>query len=119
MKSLEDLERVRQEARERIRLREGGQDVRVVVGMGTCGIAAGARDVTSAFLEEIASRSLKNVTVTQTGCVGLCEYEPLVDVYLPGQAKVTYTYVTPEKARQIVAQHIVNGRPVTQWTLAR
>ncbi len=119
MKSLEDLERVRQEAREKLRLREAGQNVRVVVGMGTCGIAAGARDVTAAFLEELARRSLRNVTVTQTGCAGLCEYEPLVDVYLPGQAKVTYTYVTPEKARQIVAQHIVNGRPVADWTLAR
>jgi len=119
LKSLEDLERIRQEARERLRVREGSQDVRVVVGMGTCGIAAGAREITSTFLEELARRSLRNVTVTQTGCAGLCEYEPLVDVYLPGQAKVTYTYVTPEKARQIVAQHIVNGRPVAEWTLAR
>ena len=119
MKSVEELERVRQEAREKLRLREGGQDVRVVVGMGTCGIAAGARDVTAAFLEEIARRNLGNVLVTQTGCVGMCEYEPLVDVYTPGQPKVTYTYVTPEKAKQIVAEHIVGGRPVTQWALAR
>ncbi|MDP2857539.1 MAG: (2Fe-2S) ferredoxin domain-containing protein [Bacillota bacterium] len=84
MKSLEDLEKILQEARERLRVREGSHDVRVVVGMGTCSIAAGARDVTSAFLEELARRSLRNVTVTQTGCAGLCECEPLVDVYLPG-----------------------------------
>jgi NADP-reducing hydrogenase subunit HndB len=118
VKSLEDLEKVRQEARERLRLREGGQDTRVVVGMGTCGIAAGAREVVAAFVDELARRRLTNVSVTQTGCVGLCESEPLVSLYTPGGEKVTYAYVTPERARQIVAQHIVNGRPVAEWTLA-
>lgn len=119
MKSLEDLERIRREAQERLAVREGRHDVRIVVGMGTCGIAAGAREVVSAFMDELAKRRLTNVSVTQTGCAGLCQYEPMVDVYMPGAPKVTYVYVNPDKARQIVAQHVVNGQVVTQWTLAR
>ena len=119
MKSLEDLERIRREARERLAIREGQQDIRIIVGMGTCGIAAGARDAVGAFMDELARRRLTNVAVTQTGCIGLCEYEPMVDVCLPGAPKVTYVYVTPDKARQIVAQHVVNGQVVPQWTLAR
>ena len=119
MISLEDLERIRREARERLRIREGGLAVRVVVGMGTCGIAAGAREVVSAFVDEVAARRLSDVSVTQTGCVGLCEYEPMVDVYAPNGGRVTYVHVTPEKARQIVAQHIVNGKAVVEWALAR
>ncbi|MDP2857034.1 MAG: (2Fe-2S) ferredoxin domain-containing protein [Bacillota bacterium] len=119
MKSIEDLERVRKEALERLRIREGGAEKRIVVGMGTCGIAAGARDVVQAVLDEMALRKISNVTVTQTGCVGLCEYEPLVDVYAPGTPKVTYVHVTPEKARQIVSKHIINGRIIGEWTLVR
>jgi NADP-reducing hydrogenase subunit HndB len=118
MKSLEDLEKIRNEAKERLRLREGSQDTRIVVGMGTCGIAAGAREVVAALLDEAAKRKLQGVSVTQTGCVGLCEYEPLVFVYTQDGKKVTYKYVNAEKARQIIAQHIVNGRPVTEWVLA-
>jgi len=117
LKSLADLERVRKEAMERIRLREGAAEKRVIVGMGTCGIAAGAREVVSAFLDELALRQIAGITVTQTGCVGLCEYEPLVDVYAPGLPKTTYVRVTPEKARQIVARHLVNGQIVSDWIL--
>lgn len=119
VKSLEDLERVRKEALERIRVREGQQEKRIVVGMGTCGIAAGARDVVSALMDELALRRLSDVTITQTGCVGLCEYEPLVDVYVPGLPKVTYVHVTPDRARQIVSRHIVNGQIIGEWTLPR
>lgn len=119
MKSVSDLEKIRQEARERLAVREGGQQIRVAVGMGTCGIAAGAREVVQAFMDELFVRKMSNVSVTQTGCAGLCEYEPMVTVTAPGAPTVTYVYVTPEKARQIVAQHIVNGRAVTEWTLAR
>jgi (2Fe-2S) ferredoxin len=119
VKSLEDLERIRREARERLAVRASSHQTVVAVGMGTCGIAAGGREVVSAFMDELSMRKISNVAVTQTGCPGLCEYEPMVTVSTPGAPKVTYTYVTPEKARQIVAQHIVNGRPITEWTLAR
>jgi (2Fe-2S) ferredoxin len=119
VKSLEDLERVRKEAIERLRVREGKGEKRIVVGMGTCGIAAGAREVVGAIMDELALRKLSDVSVTQTGCVGLCEYEPLVDVYTPGLPKVTYAYVSPERARQIVARHIVNGQIIGEWTLPR
>lgn len=119
MKSLADLERVRREAQERIRLRDSQASTKLVVAMGTCGIAAGARDTLSAILDEIAKRRLTHVQVVQTGCVGLCEYEPLVDVTVAGQDKVTYTYVNPERARQIIARHVVNGQIIGEWVLAR
>lgn len=118
MKSLEDLARLRDEVRERMKVREGTKGVRITVGMGTCGIAAGAREVMTALLDELGKRGLSDVAVTQTGCAGLCEYEPLLEVSRPGQPKVTYSYVTPEKARQIVAQHVVNGQIVGEWVLA-
>ena len=85
--------------------------------MATCGIAAGARPVMLKFMEEINTRGLSNVTVTQTGCIGMCRLEPMVDVILPGQEKVTYIHMTPEKVGRIVAEHIVNGRPVTEYTI--
>ncbi len=119
MKSLQDLERIRLKAQERMRVREGEGATKIAVGMGTCGIAAGARDVMAAILDEVAKRKLADVTVTQTGCVGLCEYEPLVDVILPGQQKVTYARVDADKARQIVARHVVNRQIIGDWVLAR
>lgn len=119
MKSLADLEKVRREAQERMRIRDGEGPTRIVIGMGTCGIAAGARETMSAIMDELAKRNLTDVTVTQTGCAGLCEYEPLVDVYVAGKDRVTYSYVTPERARQIVARHVVNGQIVGDWVLAR
>ena len=82
--------------------------IRVVVGMATCGIAAGARPVLAAFLEEVDKRDLQNVTVTQTGCIGVCRLEPIVEVYVPGQEKVTYVKMTPEKVPRIVSEHLVN-----------
>lgn len=117
MKSLADLENLRQKAQEAIKVREGLKETKVVVGMGTCGIAAGAREVMSAILDELAKRQLTDVTVTQTGCVGLCEYEPLVDVIKPGQPKVTYHHVDPEKARQIIVKHVVNDQPIGEWVI--
>lgn len=118
MKSLAELEAIRQKTLERINLRkEDDQSVRVVVGMATCGIAAGARPVMLAFMDEIAKRGLNNVTVSQTGCIGMCRLEPMVDVYLPGQEKVTYVHMTAEKVGRIVAEHIVNGQPVEEYTI--
>lgn len=119
VKSLADLLKLKEEAQQSIALREGGDKVKVVVGMGTCGIAAGAREVMSAILDELEKRRLTNVVVTQTGCIGLCAQEPLVDVYLPGQPRVTYGKVDAQRARQIVAQHIVNGLVVAEWVINR
>ena len=118
MKSLAELEAIRQKALERVSLRkEGESGTRVVVGMATCGIAAGARPVMLAFVEELNKRSLQHVTVSQTGCIGMCRLEPMVDVYMPGQEKVTYVKVHPEMVGRIVAEHIVNGRPVEEYTI--
>ena len=118
MKSLEELAKLREQAKRQLELREGKDGPRVVVGMGTCGIAAGARETLTAILDELGKRNLSNVTVTQTGCVGLCDQEPLVDVLLPGRPKVTYGRVDEARARQIVANHIVNGNIVGDWVVA-
>ena len=119
MKSLAELEAIRQKTLSRINLRkeDENQSIRVVVGMATCGIAAGARPVMLAFMEEASKRSLNHVTVSQTGCIGMCRLEPMVDVYLPGQEKVTYVHMTPEKVARVVAEHIVNGRVVEEYTI--
>ncbi|HHY62451.1 MAG: (2Fe-2S) ferredoxin domain-containing protein [Bacillota bacterium] len=112
MKSLDDLKKIKERAQAMTELREGNEEVRIVIGMGTCGIAAGARDTLAAVVDEINTRNLRHVAVTQTGCIGMCEYEPIVDVIRQGEPKVTYGRVTPEKARQIIASHVVNGQVV-------
>lgn len=118
MKSLAELQAIRDKMRQQIDLRDSGDDrIRVVVGMATCGIAAGARPVLNAFLEEVAKRELKNVTVSQTGCIGVCRLEPIVEVYVPGQEKVTYVKMTPDKVVSIVSEHLVNGRVVTEYAI--
>lgn len=118
MKSLEELLAIRDKAKAAMTDREGtGDGIRVVVGMATCGIAAGARPVLNAFVDEVAKRNLKNVTVAQTGCIGMCQYEPIVEVFEPGKDKVTYVQVSPEKVAEIVASHIVNGNPVVEYTV--
>lgn len=118
MKSLEELLAIRDKAKAAMTDREGtGDGIRVVVGMATCGIAAGARPVLNAFVDEVAKRNLKNVTVAQTGCIGMCQYEPIVEVFEPGKDKVTYIQVSPEKVAEIVASHIVNGNPVVEYTV--
>ncbi len=118
MKSLADLEAIRAKTLENIAMRKEVHDAaRVVVGMATCGIAAGARPVMLAFVDEINKRKLDHVTVSQTGCAGMCRLEPMVDVIIPGQDKVTYVKVTPEMVGRIVAEHIVNGRVVEEYTI--
>ena len=113
MKSLAELEAIRQRTLEKVAMRKEGEDaVRVVVG-----IAAGARPVMLKFLEEIQKRNLQNVTVSQTGCIGMCRLEPMLDVIVPGKEKVTYVRVTPDMVPRIVAEHIVNGRPVQEYTI--
>ena len=117
MKSLADLEAIRARTLENINMRKDDNASRVVIGMATCGIAAGARPVMLAFMDEIQKRNLQQVTVSQTGCIGMCRYEPMLDVILPGQEKVTYVHMTPEKVGRVVAEHIVNGRPVQEYTI--
>ena len=118
MKTLADLEAIRAKALENIAMRKDVHDAaRIVVGMATCGIAAGARPVMLSFMEEAQKRGLSHVTVSQTGCIGMCRLEPMVDVILPGQEKVTYVKVKPEMVARIVAEHIVNGRPVEEYTI--
>ena len=118
MKSLADLEAIRAKTLENIAMRKENHDAaRVVVGMATCGIAAGARPVMLQFVEEIKKRNLEHVTVSQTGCIGMCRLEPMVDVIIPGQEKVTYVKVNPDMVARIVAEHIVNGRPVEEYTI--
>ena len=119
MKSLAELEAIRKATLSRINVRteEKGETTRVVIGMATCGIAAGARPVMLAFMDEIQKRQLAHVTVSQTGCVGMCRLEPMVDVIVPGKDKITYVHVKPEMVPRIVAEHIVNGRPVQEYTI--
>ena len=117
MKSLADLEAIRARTLESINMRKDEDAARVVIGMATCGIAAGARPVMLAFMEEIQKRNLQHVTVSQTGCIGMCRYEPMLDVILPGQDKVTYIHVKPEMVPRIVTEHIVNGNPVVEYTI--
>ncbi len=119
MKSLAELEAIRKATLSRINVRteEKGETTRVVIGMATCGIAAGARPVMLAFMDEIQKRQLAHVTVSQTGCVGMCRLEPMVDVIVPGHEKVTYVHVKPDMVPRIVAEHIVNGRPVQEYTI--
>ena len=119
MKSIEELMAIRDNAKKKMTIREdtGDDNIRIVVGMATCGIAAGARPVLNAFVEEIAKRGIKGVTVSQTGCIGVCRLEPIVEVYVPGQEKVTYVKMTPDKVASIVSEHLVNGRVVEDYTI--
>ncbi len=118
MKSLQELAAIRDKMRQTVSTREAAHDsTRVVVGMATCGIAAGARPVLNAFTEEVAAAGLTDVLVTQTGCIGICQYEPVVEVYMPGQAKTTYVKMTPDKVKRVVQQHLKGGNPVAEYTI--
>ena len=118
MKSLAELAAIRARMIEQVNLRKDDKiDTRIVVGIATCGIAAGARPVMLEFIEELKKRGIDNVTVAQTGCVGMCRLEPIVEVYVKDQEKVTYVHMTPEKVARVVNDHIVNGRPVEEYTI--
>ena len=118
MKTLEELMALRDAAKAKMTVREDSSEItRIVVGMATCGIAAGARPVLNKFSEEIEKRNLANVQVTQTGCIGMCQYEPIVEVFEPGKEKVTYVLMTAEKAVKVVNEHLVNGKPVVEYTV--
>ena len=118
MKSLAELAAIRERMQNKVIIREGANATRVVVGMATCGIAAGARPVLNAFVEGVASSELaEKVTVTQTGCVGICQYEPVVEVYEDGKEKVTYVKLTAEKAAEIIEKHLKGGKVVEEYTI--
>ncbi len=118
MKTLEELMALRDAAKANMTTRDDSSEViRIVVGMATCGIAAGARPIMAKFVEETAKRNLTNVTVAQTGCIGMCRFEPIAEVLIPGKEKVTYVQLTEEKVARIVADHIVNGTPVAEYTI--
>ena len=118
MKTLADLKKIREKAQEEMKLRGGNVRVKVVVGMGTSGIAMGAREVMKAFLEEVSNRNLTDVMVTQTGEKGLSSMEPVVDVIEDGKDKITYGNMSPEKVKKVVVEHIVNGRIVSEYVVA-
>ena len=118
MKSLAELAAIRARMIEQVNLRKDDNvDTRIVVGMATCGIAAGARPVMLGFIEELKKRGIDNVTVAQTGCVGMCRLEPMVEVYVKDKEKVTYVHMNPDKVARVVGEHIVNGKPVDEFTI--
>ena len=118
MKSLEELAAIREKMKATVSTREGAHNAtRVVVGMATCGIAAGARPVLNEFTKVVAEENLTGVVVTQTGCIGICQYEPIVEIYVGDEEKVTYVKMTPEKADRVVTQHLRDGKVVTEYTI--
>ena len=118
MKSLEELAAIRDKMQNVVNLRSEASDcTRIVVGMATCGIAAGARPVLKAFSDGIHEKGIKDVMVIQEGCIGLCQYEPVVEVITPGKEKVTYVNMTSEKAVEVIEQHIIGGNVVTKYTI--
>ena len=118
MKSLAELAAIKAKMQDKVVIREGEGSVRVVVGMATCGIAAGARPVLSAFVEGVAQNGLTSkVTVTQTGCIGICQYEPVVEIFEDGKEKVTYVKLDADKAKRIVEEHLVGGKVVSEYTI--
>ena len=118
MKSLKELAEIRERMKNKVALREGTGEIRVVVGMATCGIAAGARPVLNAFVEQVAENNLGDkVTVTQTGCIGMCRFEPIVEVFEGDKERVTYVKVKPEMVPEIIKEHLIGGKPVTKYTI--
>ena len=118
MKTLAELAAIREQMKDKVAIRTGSGAVRVVVGMATCGITAGARPVLNAFVESITEANLgEKVAVTQTGCIGICQYEPVVEVYEKDKEKVTYVKMTAERAKEVVEKHIKGGKPITEYTI--
>ena len=118
MKSLAELKAIKDKMRDKVILREGSSDIRVVVGMATCGIAAGARPVLNAFVEQVNAAGLSGkVSVSQTGCIGICQFEPVVEVF-EADKKVTYVKMTPDKVQKIVDEHLKGGKVVAEYTIA-
>jgi len=119
MKSLAELQAIKEKMKNKVVIREGGEEVRVVVGMATCGIAAGARPVLAAMVEEVEALGLSGkVSVSQTGCIGICQYEPVVEIMEAGKEKVTYVKMAAEKAKRVAKEHLKDGKVVAEYTLS-
>ncbi len=119
MKSLAELAAIRDKMKNKVVLREGSGEIRVVVGMATCGIAAGARPVLNAFVEGVSNAGLaEKVTVSQTGCIGVCQYEPVVEIFEADKEKVTYIKMTPEKAAEVIEKHLKGGNVIQEYTIS-
>ena len=119
MKSLAELKAIKDRMKDKVVLREGARDIRVVVGMATCGIAAGARPVLNTLVEEVNNAGLTDkVSVTQTGCIGFCQLEPIVEVFEAGKEKITYVKMTSDKVKEVVEKHLKGGNVVTEYTVA-
>jgi NADP-reducing hydrogenase subunit HndB len=121
MKTLEELKAIREKMQNQINLRaeDKGDHIRVLVGMATCGIASGARPVLNELSDLVQEKGLTDkITVTQTGCIGLCQFEPIVEIEEPGKPKVTYVKMNPEKAKEVFEQHLVRGQAIGKYTLA-
>ena len=120
MKSLAELAAIKEKMQSKVVLREGSSDIRVVVGMATCGIAAGARPILNAFVEQVNNEGLSDkVMVTQTGCIGICQYEPVVEVFEAGKEKVTYVKMTEDKVKEVVEKHLKGGKVVEEYTISK
>ena len=118
MKSLAELQAIKNRMKDKVILRDGMEGIRVVVGMATCGIAAGARPVLNAFVEGVNKEDLEDkVSVIQTGCIGICQYEPVVEVFEAGKEKITYVKMTPEKAQEVVEKHLKGGQVISEYTI--
>lgn len=117
MKTIQELEEIRKRTLDKVNQRMDRTTTRIVVGMATCGIAAGARPVLLAIMEEVEKLGLTDVIVAQTGCIGLCKMEPIVEVIKPGEEKVTYVKMDAEKARRIVREHVKDGKVVEEYTM--
>ena len=118
MKSLEELKAIKAKMQDKVALRTSSGETRIVVGMATCGIAAGARPVLKAFTEGVNAQGLADkVSVTQTGCIGICQYEPVVEIFEEGKEKVTYVKLDEAKAKEIVEKHLKGGQVVTEYTI--
>jgi NADP-reducing hydrogenase subunit HndB len=119
MKSLEELKAIREKMQGQIGIRsESSDQTRVIVGMATCGIASGARPVLTTLSDAVQNKGLTNVAVIQTGCIGLCQFEPIIEILEPGKDKVTYVKMTPEKALEVVEQHLIRGQVIQKYTIA-
>ncbi|KRT34852.1 MAG: (2Fe-2S) ferredoxin domain-containing protein [Acetomicrobium sp.] len=118
IKNLDDLRKIKEESKDLTSARSGGKK-KIIVGMGTCGIAAGAREVLTAILTELDKRGIKDVAVETTGCIGMCQYEPLVDIIRPGEPRVTYGNIKPEDVSRIIAEHMINGNIVWEKVIGR
>ena len=119
MKSLEELRAIREKMQSQMGVRDtADKSTRVVVAMATCGIAAGARPVLNKFAELVQERKLEDVMVTQTGCIGICQFEPVVEIFEADKPKVTYVKMTPEKAREVVEKHLKGGKIITDYTIS-